>query len=479
MEIHGHRMGEIVHMTASGPLWATEFNGQAALMMIRPPSDASVLKKRWDALMNINVPQVARLLSVEQSDDGRWVLIEEHVKGRPLDTLIGTPDLRPQQIRDRIVADISAAVDALARVGIDSVDISPANIVVTEEGRAVLVDLLDEIAPGEGTLGWSLREDGLRESPRGILDKLSALLAQQPAQTMDVLRTVAGRQETVRLSKDMRHRQRARHRGKRRGRADRRGAKRAGRQETARQGRVQQKRTHRHKTRRRIGARAGDTHRGVVRSWVIVTAALICGIVVICMSVWLGSVAIAKMGEEHSDQWGNSSGIVAESTRKDVPNSDAMGGSRTGRDTGEKRVTEDVDAQQSTADSHRHCLGEGQALLRLRDIATQRDEAVIAGKSELLDGMMSGRARSEDEQRIQALEMNGIKVRQLTTVIANPEVLTCTVDEMTIRALIYQKTAQLCRGDQCATVAPKEGKWMRIELAGEPLMVIRIEAENK
>lgn len=159
MEINGYELGGIAFMTGEGPLWATRsHDGSEALLALFSPARGCELEERWRAWAGVEHPGVVRLLDVVRHEDGRWALIEERAAGRPLDLLIDTPALRSRSARERIVAELADALLALHDAGIVHGDIAPANIVVSPEGRAVLVDILAPVGEGGGTPGWSLSE---------------------------------------------------------------------------------------------------------------------------------------------------------------------------------------------------------------------------------------------------------------------------------------------------------------------------------
>lgn len=159
MEIHGYELGRIVAMTSGGPLWSTVGrDGAEALVSLHSSGEGEALEARWRAWAGVSHPGIARLLDVVRHEDGRWALVQERVAGRPLDLLLGSPALRPRAVRERILADVSDAVLALHRAGLVHTDVAPANILVDEDGRAVLIDLVRPVGPGEGTEGWSLSE---------------------------------------------------------------------------------------------------------------------------------------------------------------------------------------------------------------------------------------------------------------------------------------------------------------------------------
>ncbi|MBF1735999.1 MAG: protein kinase, partial [Trueperella pyogenes] len=175
MNIGGYEIGQVFHIGSTGPLWKTRTEAGDALVALRSPSEGERCLSRWKSWASITSRHVVALRDVVRSDDGRWAIVHDYVPGRSLDAELGSPDLRPIATRRQILHGIAAGVSALHGAGIAHGDLTPANIIITPEGRAVIIDLIDEIGDGEGTPGWSLEATG-READRRCLRQIASLL---------------------------------------------------------------------------------------------------------------------------------------------------------------------------------------------------------------------------------------------------------------------------------------------------------------
>lgn len=176
MEIEGYELGGIVHMSALGPLWAaTSSSGESVLISVYSSAFGERTLERWRAWSTITSPCVARLVDVVRHEDGRWALIQERVDGRPLDLLLGSDQLRPRVVREKVIEDLRCGVRALHAAGIVHGDIAPANIIVDAD-RAVIVDLAVPVKEGEGSVGWSVASHKTYESDWEALERIEKAL---------------------------------------------------------------------------------------------------------------------------------------------------------------------------------------------------------------------------------------------------------------------------------------------------------------
>ena len=180
MDIGGYEIGQVFHVGARGPLWKTRSSAGEALIALRSSADGQASLERWKAWASVSSRHVVALRDVARSEDGRWAIIQDFVVGRPLDVEIGSADLRPKATRRQIIEGIAAGLSALHGAGIVHGDLTPANIIVTPQGRAVIIDLIDEIRQGEGTPGWSLGHSGM-EGDRQCLRQIASLLQMDEA----------------------------------------------------------------------------------------------------------------------------------------------------------------------------------------------------------------------------------------------------------------------------------------------------------
>lgn len=173
MDINGYELGSIAHMTSGGPLWSTTApEGQRALLALRPSDEGERCVDRWRTWAAIDSSNVVGLIDVVRHRDGRWAIVMERIEGRPLDTLLGTDFLRMRETRERIVRGIRAGLDSIHGAGMVHGDLSPANIIVTPQGRPVIIDLIDEAPPGAGTERWSLSDEKNQSSDREACERI-------------------------------------------------------------------------------------------------------------------------------------------------------------------------------------------------------------------------------------------------------------------------------------------------------------------
>lgn len=181
MEIGGYELGTIIHMGANGPLWLTETSKGPGVVAIRGEREARESVDRWRAWAGIDSPHVVRLLDVVRHEDGQWAVVQEYVEGRPLDIALASHALRSPRTRRRVWEGVAAGVSALHEAGIVHGDISPANIIVDPQGRAVIIDIIDPPRPGAGTRGWSLGAPEGREGDEACADRIGELLGVDPS----------------------------------------------------------------------------------------------------------------------------------------------------------------------------------------------------------------------------------------------------------------------------------------------------------
>jgi serine/threonine protein kinase len=91
------------------------------------------------ALARVRHPHLVRLFDAGEAD-GMVYLTMEFLSGRSLDALAQDGPLRPEDAV-RMLAQVAGALDALHAAGLVHRDVKPANIMITDDGRAVLVDL--------------------------------------------------------------------------------------------------------------------------------------------------------------------------------------------------------------------------------------------------------------------------------------------------------------------------------------------------
>lgn len=134
--------------------------GPVLVTVVRPRSrvHAAALRARVDRLVELRHTGLAEVLGLVAAGD-RLVVVQREVPGSDLATVLrGRPRWRSGEVLG-IVADLAGALATLHGAGLAHGDVSPANVVVDDRGRAVLVDLVGGADPTEvGTPGWAAPE---------------------------------------------------------------------------------------------------------------------------------------------------------------------------------------------------------------------------------------------------------------------------------------------------------------------------------
>ncbi|WP_022867740.1 protein kinase domain-containing protein [Schaalia vaccimaxillae] len=156
MNINGYEFGEIAFMTAGGPLWATTADGCPALVALRSANQAQRSRQRWKAWANVDSQYVVRLIDVAQHDDGRCAIVQERVRGRTLESLLTSDELRPLATRRMIIRGLRRGLEALHEAGVVHGDLSVSNVLIDQRLSPVIIDLIDLPTDDAGTPGWTL-----------------------------------------------------------------------------------------------------------------------------------------------------------------------------------------------------------------------------------------------------------------------------------------------------------------------------------
>lgn len=408
MNIGGYEIGQVFHIGTRGPLWRTRTAAGDALLALRSAADGDRFFPRWKAWASVTSRHVVRLRDVVRSDDGRWALVQDYVAGRSLDTELGSPDFRPIATRRQIFEGIAAGVSALHAAGIAHGDLTPANIMITPEGRAVIVDLIDELGEREGTPGWSLEASGM-DGDRACLRQIAHLLGMDealaefgldtpgaidrgttpvvndppehvisrepvdPEQVIADLRAAALREDTVTEDEAV----------PRRKKKDSAAA--VGRPRAWQRGR-----------KRRIGL------------LVLGIVAILAGLLIIGYGVW-GATNRQEGADASADS--EASGDTAQS-QDGLCDPDALG------------------------DVINHAI-------------RVRDQAVVDGDPASLESVLGGELLAQDTQRIETMLANGVRVKALSSTVDNITVRSCESDAIEAQATLTVLTLETCRADTC------------------------------
>lgn len=93
----------------------------------------------YQKLLAVRHPHLPEVWEVRTLTDGQ-VVLEEYVEGDCLADVLERGVL-PYRVAKRVLCDIGAALVTLHRMGIVHRDIKPENVIVTRDGRSVLLDL--------------------------------------------------------------------------------------------------------------------------------------------------------------------------------------------------------------------------------------------------------------------------------------------------------------------------------------------------
>ena len=409
MNIGAYEIGQVFHIGSSGPLWKTRTDAGDALVALRSPNEGERCLARWKSWASITSRHVVALRDVVRSDDGRWAIVQDYVPGRSLDAELGSPDLRPIATRRQILQGIAAGVSALHGAGIAHGDLTPANVIITPEGRAVIIDLIDEIGDGEGTPGWSLEATG-READRRCLRQIASLLDMNEELTtlgFDESST-SGSAVTPTVCEPDEHVITREPVDPGRVIAELRAA--ALREDTLTDGAVRaDDAAFPSVARRRSTWRVGRSWRVGVLSVGVVAIAV--GLSITVYGVW-GS--------------GNQDGAEASPRSHETASSAGM----------------------STSSST--CEPAALAETISHAIAT-RDRAVMDGDTSVLGSVLGGELLAQDTQRIEAMLSEGVRVPMLSSRIDNVAVISCEQGAIDVGATLIVESSQTCRADGCDT----------------------------
>lgn len=164
LHVPGYDVGDLLGFGAAGEVWAARdrvSHAPVALKRVRVPGEEAreQLLREAAVLSRVEHPHVVRLLDVV-SVDGAVVLVLEHAGGGSLRALLAARGrLTPGEVVTLLVP-LAQALDAVHGQGVVHGDVTPANVLLTVEGRPVLADLgvsqLLGVPPGDvdGTAGF-------------------------------------------------------------------------------------------------------------------------------------------------------------------------------------------------------------------------------------------------------------------------------------------------------------------------------------
>ena len=422
MNIGGYDVGQVFHIGATGPVWRTRTDAGDALLSLRAAGDGERCLERWKTWASITSRHVVALRDVARSDDGRWAIVYDYVAGRPLDAEIDSPDLRPIATRRQIIEGIAAGVSALHSAGIVHGDLTPSNIIVTPSGRAVIIDLVDELGERDGTPGWSQGLTG-EQADRVCLRQLAHILHMDEvlAELGFADRDDCLGEATPVVDDPIEHPISREPVDPERVIADLRAA--ALREDTRRDG--QSERTTVSALPENYGRNRSRQH-GRRRAL---------GVLAVGLTAIIAGVSIMGYGLLHA---GSSDGQGKAPVHSDPSQShEQSAGSAC-----------DVSALSETIN---------------RAIRT-RDEAVVAGDPASLESVLGGELLEQDKERIASMRSDGVRVAQLSSQIDNVSVLACEPGAIDVGATLTVLASETCRAGACEASSEPQATDLRVRV---------------
>jgi hypothetical protein len=163
-EIAGYRLGEILGVGGLGTVYATSRDGRdLAIKIIAHGGDQGLqvrATREVEALRRLDHPNVLGL--VDAGADDTWsYLVMRRIAGASLRELVAGGPLTPESAA-LLVMHAARGVGAIHAAGLCHRDLKPDNIMITDDGRVVIIDLGLALAPDwtrqttEGAIAGSL-----------------------------------------------------------------------------------------------------------------------------------------------------------------------------------------------------------------------------------------------------------------------------------------------------------------------------------
>ena len=422
MNIGGYDIGQVFHIGATGPVWRTRTNAGDALLSLRAAGDGERCLERWKTWASITSRHVVALRDVARSDDGRWAIVYDYVAGRPLDAEIDSPDLRPIATRRQIIEGIAAGVSALHSAGIVHGDLTTSNIIVTPSGRAVIIDLIDELGERDGTPGWSQGLTG-EQADRACLRQLAHILHMDEAlaELGFADRDDCLGETTPVVDDPIEHPISREPVDPERVIADLRAA--ALREDTRRDGRSE--RTTVSTSPENYGRNQSRQH-GRRRAL---------GVLALGLTAIIAGVSIMGYGLLHAGS------------------SDGQG---------------EAPAHSDPSQSHEQSAGSACDVSALSETINRairtRDEAVVAGDPASLESVLGGELLEQDKERIASMRSDGVRVAQLSSQIDNVSVLACEPGAIDVGATLTVLASETCRAGACEASSEPQATDLRVRV---------------
>lgn len=138
-----------------------DFSHAVAIKIIKPGLLSEALVERFErerqTLANLHHPNIAQLHDGGSTENGSPYIVMEHVQGLPLLQWLDK-NAPGKDVRQRLFADICSAVAFANRALVVHRDLTPSNVLVTEDGTVKLIDfgISRPVAHGADTAGTSL-----------------------------------------------------------------------------------------------------------------------------------------------------------------------------------------------------------------------------------------------------------------------------------------------------------------------------------
>lgn len=166
-QVPGYRLGPPVGFGRGGPVWSASRTSGAdgdlgdqrvvAVLRFADGDRAAVQRRRLAALVGTRHEHLAEVKDVVELEDG-CAVVSERLDGPTLAVLrVSRVPLELGEVV-ALLEPLAAALEHLHRHGVTHGDVSPANVVLTQQGRPVLVDLVGEVAFESGTTGFRAPE---------------------------------------------------------------------------------------------------------------------------------------------------------------------------------------------------------------------------------------------------------------------------------------------------------------------------------
>ncbi|WP_127127469.1 serine/threonine-protein kinase [Georgenia sp. SYP-B2076] len=156
--VPGYRLGSPVGFGAAGAVWAAHDDAGRAVVVsildVAAGERGTAQLRRLGTLRATTHPHLAAVRDVVGLDARRCALVSEVVTGPSLATVHAARGPLPAGETAGLLAAIGSALGHLHERGIIHGDVSPANVLVTDGGVPVLVDLAGEVTQERGTAGF-------------------------------------------------------------------------------------------------------------------------------------------------------------------------------------------------------------------------------------------------------------------------------------------------------------------------------------